>query len=456
MTKPLSESPRALDATELDRLAGTARDRAVDVLRLASLLVVVAGHSIMLTVAAPPAGGDRLILGNLLGDHPILQLATWLFQVLPLFFFAGAAAATYGWRPDTRPGHWLLRRAQRLLRPVFWYLVVVGAALGIAAWVGCPAAVDVIGRLGVQLLWFLGAYLVILATVALLQRMSRPIHILIGVAVCYGATAVADAARLGADGAAPRWTMITFATAWMVPAVLGIGYAKRLVAPRVAAVGAVLMLAVNTGMVVAGPYDVSMVTVPGQRLSNMSPPSVLLAGHAIVLCLLAIAAAGALGRWARRPRVWWWTALGNRAAMTLYLWHLPLLGILIGAGALLGFTRDHLESTGHLVIVGVQTVLLVALLVPVAGLLSPLENRPLPWWDDERPVRLPATVGNRWRDRAVFLLLVITGFALLMFARDGMLVGASALAVVVAGAGAARAISVGTGQPAGQRRSPID
>ncbi len=33
-------------------------------------------------------------------------------------------------------------------------------------------------------------------------------------------------------------------------------------------------------------------------------------------------------RCSRRPRVWWWTTLGNFGAMTLYLWHIPaLLGI---------------------------------------------------------------------------------------------------------------------------------
>ncbi|GAB10820.1 hypothetical protein GOARA_063_00190 [Gordonia araii NBRC 100433] len=458
MTADAAQTPRALDPAELDRLTGDRRDRAVDVLRLASLIVVIAGHSIMLTVAPPGPGGDRLVLGNLLGDYPFLQVATWLLQVLPLFFFAGAAAAVYGWRPDVdgvapAPGHWLLRRAQRLLRPVFWYLLAVGGALGAVASAGSAAGVDVIARLGVQLLWFLGAYLVILATVALLQGISRPAHLAIAVASCYGVTAVADVARLhNGSGETPPWTMVTFATAWMIPAILGIGYAKKLIGARAAAIGAALMLIVDTVLVLAGPYDVSMVTVPGQRLSNMSPPSLLLAGHAIVLCLLAIACAGAIGRWARRPRVWWWVALGNRGAMTLYLWHLPVLGLIIGVGALAGFTRDEPASGSHLAIVGVQTLLLLVLMVPVVAVLSPLENRPLPWWDDARATRLTATRVHNAVDGTVLVLLVVAGGAILMFARDGMVVGAPVLAVAVAAAVAARLISVGTGQPAGQHR----
>ncbi|MFT3899875.1 MAG: acyltransferase [Gordonia sp. (in: high G+C Gram-positive bacteria)] len=451
MTTTEKPSCGRIDAAELDRLTGDTRDRAVDVLRLASLLVVVIGHSIMLTVSPPAPGGARLELGNLLGDHAFLQVATWLLQVLPVFFFAGAAAAVYGWRPGTSPGHWLFRRSQRLLRPVFWYLLAIGGALGIAAWTGSAPAVDVIARLGVQLLWFLGAYLVILAVVALLQWMSTLAQIIGAVAVCYALTGLADYARLSGDGT-PAWTNITFATAWTIPALLGIAYAKKLITPKAAAIGAALMLAVDAALVVFGPYDVSMVTVPGQKLSNMSPPSVLLAGHAIVLCLLAIAAAGALGRWARRPRVWWWVALGNRSAMTLYLWHLPLLGLIIGASSLVGFTRDDPASNQHLVLVAVQTVILLVLLVPVVAMLSPLENRPLPWWDDARATSLAHTAANRRRDGIVLALMVVTGAALLMFARDGILVGAPMLAVTAAAAVAARLITLPAAQPAGQQR----
>ena len=50
--------------------------------------------------------------------------------------------------------------------------------------------------------------------------------------------------------------------------------------------------AVDILLVVVGPYEVSLVTVPGQQLSNMNPPSLLLAGHTIVLCAGAIALRG--------------------------------------------------------------------------------------------------------------------------------------------------------------------
>ena len=65
------------------------------------------------------------------------------------------------------------------------------------------------------------------------------------------------------------------------------------------------MLAVNVALLAFGPYELSLVGIEGQRIANMTPPSLLLAGHAIMMCAFAIAAAPAIGRWARRPRVWW-------------------------------------------------------------------------------------------------------------------------------------------------------
>ena len=60
-------------------------------------------------------------------------------------------------------------------------------------------------------------------------------------------------------------------------------------------------------------------------LAPMVLRHVLLAGHAIMLCALAIAAAPGIGGWARRPRIWRLVVIGNTGAMTLYLWHLPAL-----------------------------------------------------------------------------------------------------------------------------------
>src|SRR5262245_16872692 len=95
------------------------RDRAVDVARLGALLVVMLGPCALLLATIDASG---LRIGNLLGELPVLTPITWVAQVMPLFFLAGGAAGTYAWRRGTPWGTWLLTRAQRLCRPVFWYL----------------------------------------------------------------------------------------------------------------------------------------------------------------------------------------------------------------------------------------------------------------------------------------------------------------------------------------------
>ncbi|MHC3004535.1 acyltransferase family protein [Gordonia metallireducens] len=416
-TSPRRKSGSLPTPLELAALTGD-RDRVIDLIRICSLLVVVAGHSIMLTV---DTSDGAIHLGNTLGDVPILQPATWLLQVLPLFFFAGAAASTHGWMsraPGDTPsaGHWLFTRTQRLLRPLGWYLGVVLVVLAGLTTAGLDAAADVVARLGVQLLWFLGAYLLVLAVVPLLQRIRTSLQVAIALGTCWGSTALIDAVRLDHG---PSWLgYLNFLTVWTIPAVLGVAYARRILRPGTAAAVAIGALILDAGLVQWGPYEVSLVTVPGQQLSNMSPPSLLLAGHAIVLCAGAIAVRRVLVSIADRPRVWWWVVLGNRGAMTLYLWHLPVLAAVIVLGAASGLDRADVHSASFPIVVGLQTMLLLALMVPVVAMLSPLENRSIPWWDDPAARR-----AGRVRDVTLAGVLVCLGVAVLMVSRYGLLGG---------------------------------
>ena len=78
------------------------RDRAVDVARLAALVVVMFGHCALLLATIDACG---LRIGNLLGEIPAIAPITWVVQVMPLFFLAGGAAGAYGWRVGAAVGH---------------------------------------------------------------------------------------------------------------------------------------------------------------------------------------------------------------------------------------------------------------------------------------------------------------------------------------------------------------
>src|SRR5215212_3900325 len=79
----------ALGASDLARQTSASRDRYVDFLRLFSIAVVVLGHWLMAVVVWH---GSEFHTGNAIAMTPGLWIATWLLQVMPIFFFVGGFA----------------------------------------------------------------------------------------------------------------------------------------------------------------------------------------------------------------------------------------------------------------------------------------------------------------------------------------------------------------------------
>jgi hypothetical protein len=352
------------------------RDRSLDLIRIVSLLVVITGHGVMLLVSVD---SDGLHFGNLLTNSPVLQALTWVLQVLPLFFFAGAASSAMGYRPGVSWGGWLLRRAQRLYRPVFFYVAAWAVTLMVLSQLVTADVHRQIASLSVQLLWFIGVYVIVLAFVPALTRMTRGRHLAMFVGAVYFGAAAIDWMRLH-DG--PETLSYLNILVWLIPAALGVGYTRGLVTRGAAAVLAGAMFVVDVLLVAVGPYELSLVTVEGQRLSNMTPPSLVLAGHAIVLSCLFIAMAPWCNRVAHNTRVWWLVAIGNGGAMTLYLWHMPALLMVAVASHLLGYDRANPAQPGFAALLVAQLLALYAVTAVLFLALQRLENRPLPWWDD--------------------------------------------------------------------------
>ncbi len=408
------------------------RDRAIDVIRITALVAVVVGHTVM---AISVIRNGVLVWDNLLATSTVFQALTWIFQIMPLFFFAGTAACVASWRPGTNWGGWLMKRCTRLFRPVFYYFGFWAIALTVLYRVLPRHVYDPIAGVSIQLLWFLGAYVLVLAAMPVLYRINTTFRFTAGVATVYAAIAVIDVIRLHWHAAAPLGNLNL--AVWLIPGMFGIAYRRRLLTARAALGTAVTLLAVNVALIHWGPYELSMVGTGDHRLSNTSPPSLLLAGHAIILSALAILAAPAIARWAQRPRVWWLTAIGNSGAMTLYLWHIPaLLSVhLLFDG--LGFPRY--PGREHFLAISVaQLLITVALVALLFGALRPLENNPLSGWDGA-----PA-ITSIWRGAAVGMLLCVAGAATLAAIRwglkdDGLVCVAVMVAALVAARGLAAA-----------------
>jgi surface polysaccharide O-acyltransferase-like enzyme len=387
------------------------RDRAVDVARLAALMVVIFGHCAVVLVTIV---SGRIRVGVVLAEIPALAPVSWLCQVMPLFFLAGGAAGAYGWRDDTPLGGWLFTRAQRLCRPVFWYLAAWVVALAVVRMILGEAFAAGLRRRCLVTLWFVGLYLVLLAFVPVLTRLRAGRAVAIVVAsLLVGAFAVDWIRSVGT----PQVGIANLLIVWLIPVVIGVAYARRLIGPRAALAAAASTFALQVVLAVAGTYEMSVVGTGAERMSNVWPPTLLLALQCTWMSCLFVAAAGAIRRWAARPRVWGIVAAGNAGAMTLYLWHFPAIVVVVFSLRAAGLGAYDVHAPGFWGLLVLRVVVFAAVMAVVFRLLSPLEHRRLPWWDEPtRASGAPSTAAGALvcvAGVAVFLLAVfgLSGFA---------------------------------------------
>jgi surface polysaccharide O-acyltransferase-like enzyme len=422
LTTPMSDARKIADDTP------PGRDRAVDVARLAALVVVMFGHCALLLATLD---SDGLRIGNLLGELPSIAPITWVVQVMPLFFFAGGAAGAYGWHSGNPWGTWLFTRAQRLCRPVFWYLAAWSIGLVVARMTLGAEAAESLGRECVALLWFLGVYLVVLAFVPALTRMRTGGALAVLVASLLAAAAAIDGIRLAVG--TPMSGVANFLIVWLIPVVIGVAYARRLIRPRAALAAAAAAFVAQVMLAMIGPYDVSLVVTGTERMSNVSPPTLLLALHCTWTSCTFVATASAIRRWAARPRVWHVVAVGNGGAMTLYLWHIPAIAVATFALNAVGLDAYDVDAPGFWGLLALRAVVFAVVMAVAFRLLSPLEHRRLPWWD--APVHAAGV-----RSTAAGALICVAGIALVLLAKNGLtgFAGWTALGCFLAAAVVAR------------------
>ena len=423
------------DARTVAQTTKPDRDRAVDVARLFALVVVMFGHCALLLATIDSSG---LRIGNLLGEVPALAPITWVVQVMPLFFLAGGAAGAYGWREGTQWGSWLFTRAQRLCRPVFWYLAFWTVGLLVTSMIlGADSAAG-LGAESVALLWFLGVYLVTLAFVPALTRMRTGRAVAVVVASLLAAAAVVDGVRIATG--VPMSGVVNFLIAWLIPVAIGVAYAGRLISVPAALAVAVSAFAAQVLLAVFGPYEVSLVVTGTEHMSNTSPPTLLLALHCTWMSCAFVAAAGPVRRWAQRPRVWQFVAVGNGGAMTLYLWHIPAIAVATFALHAVGLDAYDVDAQGFWGMLALRAAVFAVVIAAAFFLLSPLEHRRLPWWDS-------AARATGVRSTAAGVLICVAGVALVLLAKNGLdgVTGYTMLGAFLATAVAARVSAGGAG-----------
>jgi fucose 4-O-acetylase-like acetyltransferase len=307
------------------------RDRVVDLLRVASILVVVAGHWLLAVVTVDDG---RIVGDNLLAIVPATQWLTWGLQVMPVFFFVGGRVNGAGWAAalarGTSPAAWIRRRAERLLRPVLVLVAVWTVLMLLLAGFGVGPTLL---RLGSQIVltpvWFLAVYLGVVALVPITYAAHRrwPLATVVGFVL---AAVVVDSARR-AGVPVVGWGNYLFV--WGGVHQLGYLWGDRRlgVTPRA---GLALAAACLAGLLVVTEvfgYPRSMVGVPGALETNNTPPTVALLLLAGLQVGGVVAAHAPLARWLARPPVWAAVTLLGRRALTVFLWHQTALVAVVGA-----------------------------------------------------------------------------------------------------------------------------
>lgn len=306
------------------------RDAVVDLVRVACILVVVLGHLLMVGVGVDPSG--RILLSRPIEQQPWFVSVTWAGQVMPLFFALGGFTAVTSWhRRRARGGtaaDFVRSRTLRLAAPA----LPLFAAVTVAATVATVAGIDpwlrdaIIAGIGVPL-WFLAAYLLVQSLVPWLAELHDRAPWRTLTALAAAALAV-DVARLVTDSREIGLLNLVFVGAFVQQ--LGFWYADGWYGRRTR----LQLAALAAGAYALAWFGVAAGWHAPNMLTNLDPPTVSLMMLGVAqLCLLTLFHPALARLMASRPAQAAVSFVSARA-MTLYLWHMPVIVAIAGLSLL--------------------------------------------------------------------------------------------------------------------------
>ncbi|MDT0171169.1 acyltransferase [Pseudarthrobacter sp. BRE9] len=345
------------------------RDPAIDLVRFICLVLVVVGHSTMVSPVLHPDG--TVTTENTLAEQDWFEPVIWIFMVMPLFFVTGGITGLQSWRRLKAAGgtaaQFIRARLLRLVRPAAALLAAMVAGLSVAAALGVDRQVVQLIATGAGMpLWFLAAYLAAQLNIPVLSALHDRVPWL-GFGLLTGLVVAVDCLR----GALPDLANINLVFVWCAVQQLGFlaadGHFSRLSRSGLLglAVAAHLLLGLVTGL---GLYR-------GNMLVNLNPPNlslVLLGVSQLAEMELArpvLAPLAGIG-WIGRLLV-----VAGARSLTVYLWHLPLLAAMSGVLLLAPIPKPSSGTAEWWWSRPLVVLALVLLLLPVAAAFGRLEER---------------------------------------------------------------------------------
>jgi fucose 4-O-acetylase-like acetyltransferase len=310
------------------------RNRYVDFLRGVSICSVVFGHWLM---AAPHYESGKPHMWHLLAVVPWSQWLTWLFQVMPIFFFVGGYSNMTSWEAAQRRGQgynlWLGSRLQRLVGPVLpllgtWIVISVAAQI-----LAIPAGFIQVGsRIALVPTWFLSVYIMVVMFVPLSYAVWKKLG-LWTITLPMICAAGVDLLYFSAGWHLVGWLNYLFV--WLTVHQLGYAWRdKRLQSAGLNFGWFLLGLFTLLALVFIGPYPLSLVGVPTDEISNTLPPKLPLLALGAAQIGLMMSLERPARRWLQGILPWTGTVMINGMIMTVFLWHSTAMMLVIGLGFL--------------------------------------------------------------------------------------------------------------------------
>ena len=311
------------------------RNRYVDLLRAASICLVILGHWLVVVIHAE---GHNLSIQDIRAVASWVRWLTWLFQVMPVFFLVGGYVNALGWQSAQRRQEdyaaWLARRLQRLVLPVLAAWTLIGLYLSrtfSSGPDGLPSPSLILknaSQFALLPAWFLVVYILMILLTPLSYRAWQR-YGLASFAALTAAAALTDLLDLGVGWHILGWLNYLFV--WLAVHQLGYAWqAGRIGAPRHALLWAAAGLAALIALVSFGPYPVSMVSMGAHEISNSLPPRITLLALGVAQTGLLLALEKPARRLLQRGALWTATVLINGIIMTVFLWHVTALVTAIG------------------------------------------------------------------------------------------------------------------------------
>lgn len=376
---PAAPATSAVPATAASIAAATPldRNRAVDFYRAAAMGVVAVGHWLGMVVVMERG---ELAGGNLLDWAPQFGWATWIGQVMPLFFFVGGFASATSLRSaersGVRPADWVATRLRRMLAPAAALALVWSVALGVGVALG-GFGIVAMGAVGAAIpLWFLANYTIdtALAPFTFGWFRARPLALVGGLVALF---ALGEAARFAGVPVLPQ---LNWVIGWLGFQVAGFAWQDgRLPTGRRLAALAATFWALAVAAVTIGPWPAVMLHHGGLDHSPTHPPSTALVLFGLAYSFTAAAFAPAVTRWLERsPRAWRATVAANGVAMSVYLWHMTAAVLVAAVVYLVGLVPTADPSSGAWWSTKPWFLVLnVAVLIPIVRRVAPIEQRAL-------------------------------------------------------------------------------